>query len=118
MINGDDYPTPDGTCIRDYTHVCDLADAHILALDALLAGSASMTYNLGNGKGYSIREVIEVCRRVTGHPIPERIGARRAGDPARLVASSDRISKELGWKPRYGDLETIVGHAWGWHRKT
>lgn len=115
-VNGDDYPTPDGTCIRDYIHVCDLASAHTLALRALLDGSDSMVYNLGNGTGYSIQEVIEVCREVTGHPIPVKIGTRRAGDPATLVASSEKITKELGWKPRYADLRTIVETAWSWHK--
>lgn len=115
-INGDDYATPDGTCIRDYIHVCDLARAHTLALQALLQGGESRTYNLGNGKGYSIREVIDVCRKVTGHPIPERRGARRDGDPAALVASSERIVSELGWCPRYGELEAIVESAWRWHK--
>ncbi len=114
-INGDDYPTPDGTCIRDYIHVCDLASAHTLALNALLEDRGSMVYNLGNGKGYSIREVIDVCRQVTGHPIPVRIGPRREGDPARLVASPDKIVRELGWEPRHGDLEAIVKSAWKWH---
>lgn len=114
-VNGEDYPTPDGTCVRDYIHVCDLAAAHTLALEALLAGKGSMVYNLGNGKGYSIREVIEVCRRVTGRPIPVKSGSRRAGDPARLVAWSERIMAELGWKPRYGELEAIVETAWQWH---
>lgn len=115
-VNGDDYDTPDGTCVRDYIHVCDLAAAHTLALEALLAGKGSMAYNLGNGKGYSIREVIEVCRRVTGRQIPVKTGPRRAGDPAMLVASSGRIIEELGWKPRYAELETIVETAWEWHR--
>jgi UDP-glucose 4-epimerase len=116
-INGDDYDTPDGTCIRDYIHVCDLAAAHTLAIDELLAGRGSMIYNLGNGKGYSIREVIDVCRDVTGHPIPFKIGPRRKGDPAQLVASSDKISKALGWKPRYPALADIVETAFIWHRK-
>lgn len=116
-VNGDDYVTQDGTCVRDYIHVCDLAAAHTLALEALLAGKGSMAYNLGNGKGYSIREVIEVCRKVTGRPIPVKAGPRRAGDPAMLVASSGRIMRELGWKPRYAELETIVETAWEWHLK-
>jgi UDP-glucose 4-epimerase len=113
-IHGDDYPTPDGTCVRDYVHVVDLADAHIRALDALDGGSR--TYNLGNGQGYSVREVIEVAREVTGHPIPAVVGPRRAGDPAVLVASSDRIRAELGWEPKYGDLRSIIRSAWEWHR--
>jgi UDP-glucose 4-epimerase len=115
-VNGDDYPTPDGTCIRDYIHVCDLASAHTLALRALLDGSESMVYNLGNGTGYSIREVIDVCREVTGHPIPVTVGPRRPGDPAALVASSIKITEKLGWKPRYADLRTIVETAWEWHK--
>lgn len=113
-IHGDDYPTPDGTCVRDYVHVVDLADAHIRALDALDQGSR--TYNLGNGQGYSVREVIEVAREVTGHPIPAIVGPRRAGDPAVLVASSDRIRAELGWEPKYGDLRSIIRSAWEWHQ--
>lgn len=115
-VNGDDYPTPDGTCIRDYIHVRDLASAHTLALRALLDGRESMVYNLGNGTGYSIRQVIDVCREVTGHPIPVAVGPRRAGDPAALVASSARITRELGWQPRYADLRTIVETAWEWHK--
>jgi UDP-glucose 4-epimerase len=114
VIFGDDYPTRDGTCVRDYIHVSDLAQAHILALQALDEGSR--TYNLGNGQGFSVKEVIETCREVTAHPIPAEIGSRRAGDPATLVASSDRIRRELGWEPRYPDLRTIVEHAWEWHR--
>ena len=116
-INGDDYPTPDGTCIRDYVHVCDLAQAHTIALEALLAGRGSMVCNLGNGTGYSIREVIEVCRKVTGHRIPVQIGPRRPGDPALLVASSQKMMQEFGWRPRYAKLEDIVASAWQWHRK-
>jgi UDP-glucose 4-epimerase len=113
-IYGDDYDTPDGTCVRDYIHVVDLADAHIRALGALHSGSR--TYNLGNGQGYSVREVIEVAREVTGHPIPAVVGPRRPGDPATLVAASDRIRAELGWAPRYGDLRAIIRSAWEWHR--
>ncbi len=111
-VNGDDYATPDGTCVRDYIHVCDLAEAHTLALAKLMQDGESMVYNLGNGKGYSINEVIEVCRKVTGHPIPVRVGPRRAGDPAKLVASSEKIVRDLGWKPRFADLESIVESAW------
>jgi len=114
-IFGDDYPTRDGTCVRDYIHVTDLAQAHILALEALDGGSR--TYNLGNGQGFTVREVIETCRQVTGHPIPAQVGPRRSGDPAVLVASSERIRRELGWSPRYPDLRTIVEHAWEWHRR-
>lgn len=111
-VNGNDYTTPDGTCVRDYVHVCDLASAHSLALAALLNGSNSMTYNLGNGTGYSIKQVIEVCRKVTGHPIPVTVGERRAGDPAQLVASSVKILRELGWQPQFAELERIVESAW------
>jgi len=113
-IFGDDYPTRDGTCVRDYVHVTDLAQAHILALRALDEGSR--TYNLGNTHGATVKEVIETCRQVTGHPIPAGVGPRRPGDPAVLIASSAKIRRELGWKPRYPDLRTIVEHAWEWHR--
>jgi UDP-glucose 4-epimerase len=113
-IFGDDYPTRDGTCVRDYIHVTDLAQAHILALQALDGGSR--TYNLGNGRGFTVKEVIETCRQVTGHPIPAVAGARRPGDPATLIASSDKIRRELGWEPRYPELHTIIEHAWEWHR--
>jgi UDP-glucose 4-epimerase len=119
-IYGDDYPTPDGTCIRDYIHVSDLADAHLLALNALKATSAAksrLIYNLGNGQGFSVREVIESARRVTGHPIPAEIHPRRPGDPAVLVASSEKAIRELGWKPRYTQLDEIVRTAWIWHQK-
>lgn len=115
-VNGDDYDTFDGTCVRDYIHVCDLASAHTLALGALLRCNGSMTYNLGNGKGYSIHEVIEVCRKITGHPIPVKNGPKRAGDPAKLVASSVKIVKELNWQPRYAELASIVSTAWEWHK--
>jgi UDP-glucose 4-epimerase len=114
-IFGDDYPTPDGTCVRDYIHVCDLADAHVRVLDALDRGSCR--YNLGNGKGYSVREVIETAERVTGRSIPVRMGARRAGDPPVLIASSGRIRDELGWQPRFADLETMVRTAWQWRQR-
>lgn len=115
-IFGDDYKTEDGTCIRDYIHVTDLSDAHILALDKMRETKTSGTYNLGNGKGFSVKEVIEIAREVTGHPIPEKIEKRRAGDPAILVASSEKAKKELGWKPRYNDLKTIISTAWEWHK--
>ena len=115
-IFGDDYPTPDGTCVRDYIHVTDLAQAHILALDYLAGGGESSVFNLGNGVGFSNREVVEVARKVTGHPIPVEMGPRRAGDPARLVASSQKARTVLGWDPRYADLETIISTAWEWHR--
>jgi UDP-glucose 4-epimerase len=114
-IFGDDYATPDGTCIRDYIHVLDLADAHLLALQGLERGNC--VYNLGNGQGYSVRQVIETARAVTGADIPAQIGLRRSGDPARLVASCDRIRKELGWAPRFSRLEEIVASAWRWHQR-
>ena len=119
-IYGDDYATPDGTCIRDYIHVSDLADAHLLAVKALDTEAAAknrLIFNLGNGQGFSVREVIESARRVTGHAIPAELHARRAGDPAVLVASSDRAIRELGWKPRYTQLDDIVRTAWVWHQK-
>lgn len=115
-IFGQDYPTPDGTCIRDYVHVGDLADAHILALDALGTHSR-LIYNIGNGHGFSVREVVESVRRVTGHPIPLLEEPRRPGDPAVLVASSKRIMDELGWKPRFSALDDIVRSAWIWHQQ-
>jgi len=113
-VYGNDYPTRDGTCVRDYIHVIDLAQAHILALRALDEGSR--TYNLGNGQGYTVREVIETARRVTGHPIPAVDGPRRPGDPPELVAGSDKIRRELGWTPRCPDLHDSVRSAWDWHR--
>jgi UDP-glucose 4-epimerase len=115
-IFGKDYPTPDGTCIRDYVHVGDLADAHILAFEALGTRSR-LVYNIGNGQGFSVREVVESVRRVTGHPIPVVEEPRRAGDPAVLVASSKRIIDELGWQPRYSSLDEIVRSAWIWHQQ-
>ena len=114
-IFGDDYDTPDGTCVRDFVHVLDLAQAHILALEALADGQ-SRTYNLGCGEGYSVREVIEVAREVTGHPIPAEVAPRRPGDPATLIASSDTIRDELGWEPQYDSLEAIISTAWEWHQ--
>ncbi len=115
---GTDYPTPDGTCIRDYIHVADLAEGHILALDALGRGAVkSGAYNLGSGTGYSNREVIEAARRVTGHPIPVVEEPRRPGDPAVLVASSQRMQGELGWVPRHPGIEDIVASAWRWHQR-
>lgn len=125
-VFGEDYPTPDGTCIRDYIHVADLADAHLLALDALDREAVMkdghsqfrpLIYNLGNGSGFSVREVIESARRVTGHPIPVENCPRRPGDPAVLVASSEKAMKELGWKPNYTNLDEIVRTAWIWHQK-
>lgn len=114
-IYGNDYDTPDGTCIRDYVHVLDLADAHILALEALADGH-SRVYNLGNGRGYSVMDVIETARRVTGHAIPVLKGERRAGDLPVLVADSSRIQRELGWIPKFGNLQVIIETAWHWHR--
>jgi UDP-glucose 4-epimerase len=117
MIFGDDYNTADGTCIRDYIHVTDLADAHILAIDKLRKDNESATYNLGNGNGFSVKEVIETARKVTGHPIPAEIAPRRAGDPAILIASSEKAINELGWKPKYADLHTMIESAWNWFQK-
>jgi UDP-glucose 4-epimerase len=114
-IFGDDYPTPDGTCVRDYIHVIDLAQAHIKALEALDEGSRH--YNLGNGQGFSVRQVIETVQEVTGKHIPATIGPRRAGDPAVLIASSETIRQELGWQPRFPELKSIVESAWKWHQK-
>jgi len=115
-VFGTDYPTPDGTCLRDYIHVTDLAEAHVLALEHLLGGGDSRCYNLGNGMGYSVRQVIDEARRLTGHPIRALEAKRRWGDPAVLVGSSEKIQQELGWKPRYAGLETILETAWRWHR--
>jgi UDP-glucose 4-epimerase len=114
-INGADYPTPDGTCIRDYIHIADLVSAHLLALEAL-GERDRLVYNLGNGSGYSVREVIETARAVTGHPIPATESPRRPGDPARLVASSEKIRRELGWVPGHSDLKNILESAWDWHK--
>ena len=115
-IYGTDYDTPDGTCIRDYIHVTDLAQAHILAVQYLNNGGESDIFNLGNGVGYSVREVIETARKVTGHPIPATETSRRAGDPARLVASSEKAKSVLGWKPVHDSLEEIIASAWNWHK--
>jgi UDP-glucose-4-epimerase GalE len=116
-IFGEDYPTPDGTCIRDYVHVSDLADAHVAALRALESGAPSAAYNLGNGHGVSVRELIDCVGRVTGRKVPHQVGPRRPGDPARLVASSARVRQALHWSPRFADLDTIVGTAWRWHER-
>jgi len=113
-IFGEDYETPDGTCIRDYIHVMDLADAHRLAAEAIEPKTMKV-FNLGNGEGFSVRQIIETCRTVTGRPIPAEPAPRRPGDPARLVASSQKARDELGWRPQYGDIETIIAHAWAWH---
>jgi len=112
MIFGDDYETPDGTCIRDYIHILDLAQAHILAV----TGHHTGAFNLGNGSGYSVKEVIDVARKVTGHAIPSEIVPRRPGDPDRLVASAKKAHDQLGWKPKYPDLTDIIEHAWAWHQ--
>ena len=114
-IYGTDYPTRDGTCIRDYIHIADLVTAHLLALD-VLGERDRLVYNIGNGNGYSVREVIETAREVTGHEIPVIESARRSGDPARLVASSEKIRRELNWEPRYPDLKDILSSAWEWHK--
>ena len=115
QIYGTDYPTPDGTCIRDYIHIADLVSAHLLALEGL-GEHDRLIYNLGSGNGYSVREVIETARRVTGHPIPTRELPRRPGDSARLVASSEKIKRDLGWKPKHDDLYEIISSAWEWHQ--
>ncbi|MDQ0063503.1 UDP-glucose 4-epimerase GalE [Paenibacillus harenae] len=114
-VFGEDYETEDGTCIRDYIHVSDLADAHVLAVDRLRGGADSAVYNLGNGQGFSVKQVIDIARAVTGKEIPAVMEARRAGDPAVLVASSDRARKELGWNPKRNKLEDIIQSAWNWH---
>ena len=114
-IFGTDYPTPDGTCVRDYVHVSDLAAAHLLVLEALKE-KERLIYNLGNGRGFSVREVIDTVRKVTAHAIPAKESPRRPGDPAVLVASSEKIKRELGWSPQYADLESIVRSAWDWRK--
>lgn len=116
-VFGDDYDTEDGTCIRDYIHVSDLAAAHILAVNKLINGAESAVFNLGNGKGFSVKQVIETVRAVTQHPIPTKIEQRRAGDPAVLIASSQRAQEELGWVPVYPELDSIVSSAWKWHQQ-
>jgi UDP-glucose 4-epimerase len=115
QIFGTDYPTPDGTCIRDYIHIADLISAHLLALEALEPDS-QMIYNVGNGSGYSVREVVDTARQVTGHVLPAVETDRRPGDPPRLVAGSDKIRSELGWSPKHPELEDIISSAWEWHR--
>ncbi len=124
QIFGDDYPTPDGTCIRDYIHVADLADAHVLGLERLLrlrereeSERKPLTYNLGNGTGYSVQQVIETAKAVTGRGILAHVARRRDGDPPQLVAGAERAHRELGWRPRFPELETIIAHAWAWHQK-
>lgn len=116
-IFGTDYPTPDGTCIRDYIHVSDLAQAHVLGLSYLLNGGNTTIFNLGNGNGFSVREVIEMARQVTGREIPAIEHPRRPGDPPALVGSGDRARQVLGWNPQYADLHTLISHAWKWHQK-
>ena len=116
-VYGSDYPTADGTCVRDYVHVCDLADAHLLAVTYLEKGGESRAFNLGNGDGFSVKQVIDSVERVTGRKVPLKHGARRAGDPAVLVADAGAAKSILGWRPRYADLDTIVAHAWAWERK-
>ncbi len=116
-VFGDDYPTRDGTCVRDYIHIYDLASAHLLALEGLLNGLSGGKYNLGNGVGYTVKEIIDVSQNVTGEMIPSKVVSRRPGDPATLIGSGDKAIKELGWKPRFADLETIIETAWGWHKK-
>jgi UDP-glucose 4-epimerase len=116
-ILGTDYPTRDGTCVRDYVHVCDLAQAHLLALERLLAGGPGGIYNLGSSRGHTVREVIELARQITGHPIPVTEAPRRPGDPAVLVASPHKAHRELGWQARFAALETIIATAWAWHRR-
>ncbi len=115
-IFGEDYPTEDGSCIRDYIHVTDLADAHVLSLEKTMEEGKSRTYNLGNGKGFSVKQVVETARKVTGVDIPAKVEPRRAGDPSVLIASSDKIIQELGWTPKYHTLEEIIATAWQWHK--
>ena len=116
-IFGTDYDTPDGTCLRDYIHIKDLCSAHLLGLEHLVAGGESKAYNMGNGLGYSIKEVIDVAKKVTGTDFDVKYGERRDGDPARLVADSSLLQKELGWEPEFAQLEDIILHAWEWEKK-
>jgi UDP-glucose-4-epimerase GalE len=113
-VFGTDYDTPDGTCIRDYIHIVDLCDAHVLALQHLMSDGESRAYNLGNGQGYSVKEVIQMTERVSGKPVPVQYGPRRAGDPPRLVADASQIRKDWGWSPKFTALEQIIDHAWKW----
>lgn len=117
-VFGQDYDTPDGTCIRDYIHINDLCQAHLLALEYLFQGGSSTAYNLGNGSGFSVTEVIEIAKQITNRPITVIMGERREGDPARLVADSQQIQTQLGWQPQYADLATIIAHAWQWETRT
>ena len=116
-VFGEDYPTADGTCIRDYIHVADLAEAHVAALRAMLGGADSNAYNLGTGNGFTVRQVIDAVERATGRPVPHGIGPRRAGDPAALVADPSAANRDLGWRPVMSDLNSIVATAWAWHQK-
>jgi len=116
-VFGEDYDTPDGTCIRDYIHVADLAEAHVAALQALLDGAGSNAYNLGTGNGFTVRQVIDTVEKVTGRAVPHSIGPRRAGDPASLVADPSAANRDLGWRPLMSDLDSIVATAWAWHQK-
>lgn len=116
-IFGTDYPTPDGTCIRDYIHVTDLAQAHVLGLEYLLKGGDSQAFNLGNGNGFSVKQVIDAAREITGHPIPAVEQPRRAGDPPALVGTSAKAQQVLGWKPQYPGLQDLIGHSWQWHQR-
>lgn len=115
-IFGDDYDTRDGTCVRDYIHVTDLAEAHIMSIDRLRDGAESTVYNLGNGEGFSVKEMVEAARRVTNHPIPEVLCPRRAGDPSTLIASGKKAEEELGWKPKFKRVDEIIESAWKWHK--
>ena len=117
IIFGDDYPTRDGTCIRDYIHVSDLADAHLMGLRHLLDGNASDIFNLGSAQGFSVREILEVVREVTGHAVPAEIAPRREGDPAVLLANSEKCRRVLGWVPRQSDIRSVIKQAWQWHKK-
>ena len=116
-VFGEDYPTPDGTCLRDYIHVLDLAEAHVLAIDYLRRGGESNIFNLGNGQGFSVKEMIEAAREATGLDIKVEIGERRAGDPAQLIASSEKARKVLGWQPKFTDVKAVIGTAWKWHQQ-
>lgn len=115
-VFGDDYPTPDGSCVRDYIHIGDLCDAHLLALEQIMQAPAALRYNLGNGDGYSVKQVLRAAESVVGHAIPHRVEARRPGDPPQLVADASRARVELGWRPHYPELESIIETAWRWHR--
>ena len=118
LIFGDDYPTPDGTCIRDYIHICDLAQAHILSLDYLESQRPGLSaFNLGNGNGFSVKQIVDTAQRVTGHQVPSRIAERRAGDPPVLICDSARARQMLGWMPEFGDVEVQIAHAWSWLRR-